>query len=52
MCVLSEFRHFLNSENSSKYFKVSSADLCKNILIVRDVLKSKSAFARKSVLVF
>ena len=40
VCVLSEFRHFFNSENSCTNFKVSSADLCKKKnLIVRDVLE-------------
>ena len=33
MCVLFEFRHFLNSENSSTYFKASCISLQK-ILIV------------------
>ena len=30
MCVLFEFRHFFNSENSSTYFKVSCISLQKN----------------------
>ena len=38
VCVLFEFRHFFNSENSSTYFKVSCISLQK-ILIVRDVLE-------------
>ena len=29
VCVLFEFRHFLNSENSSTYFKVSCISLQK-----------------------
>ena len=36
VCVLFEFCHFFNTEHSSKYFKVSSTDLCKINLIVRD----------------
>ena len=31
MCVLFEFRQFLNSENSSTYFKVSCLSLQKNM---------------------
>ena len=29
MCIIFEFRHFFNSENSSMYFKVSFIYLCK-----------------------
>ena len=32
MCVLFEFRHFLNSENSSTYFKVSCISLQKILI--------------------
>ena len=32
MCVLFEFRHFFNSENSSKYFKVSCISLQKILI--------------------
>ena len=32
MCVLFEFRHFLNSENSSTYFKTSCISLQKILI--------------------
>ena len=32
MCVLFEFRHFFNSENSSTYFKVSCISLQKILI--------------------
>ena len=32
MCVLFEFRHFFNSENSSTYFKVSCISLQKFLI--------------------
>ena len=32
MCVLFEFRHFFNSENSSAYFKVSCISLHKILI--------------------
>ena len=32
MCVLYEFRHFFNSENSSTYFKASCISLQRDVL--------------------
>ena len=49
MCVLFEFRHFFNSENSSTYFKASCISLQK-ILIDEmsssDCITLKMAFAQ------
>ena len=39
MCVLFEFRHFFNSENSSTYFKVSCISLQKILIDEISVLE-------------
>ena len=50
MCVLFEFRHFSNSENSSTYFKVSCISLQKKNLIdemsFSDCITLLTAFAQ------
>ena len=55
MCVLFEFRHFFNSENSSTYFKVL-VYLCKNNLIdemsLSDCITLQTAFVQMAFLVF
>ena len=39
MCILFEFRHFFNSENSSSYFKVSCISLQKILIDEISVLE-------------
>ena len=41
VCVISEFCHFFNSENSSTYFKVSSTDLCRTVTVLQYKLDIK-----------